>query len=158
MKTKRAQAKEAALPKFNIHPEMRSYVGYCLFKMGLRYRSLMDSRLERHGLVAPQCGILSLLDRVGPMTQVELGGYILIDKATMVRMLDGLEEKKLLVRVTDPKDRRAKKLELTPVGRKFLTTVRAVIVEVDDSILGRLSKKERESLKDLVAKIVMQEN
>lgn len=156
MKTKRSP--EPALQKLNIHPAMRPYVGFCLFKLGLRYRALMDARLERHDLVAPQCGIMSVLDRTGPLTQIELGRYILIDKATMVRLLDGLEAKKLLVRVTDPKDRRAKKLELTAAGRKFLSTVQALTAEVDDAILGCLSKKDRQSLKDLVSKIVLQEN
>lgn len=158
MKTKRIQAKEEVSHRLNIHPAMKSNVGYCLFKLGLRYRALMDSKLVEHGLVAPQCGIISLLDRTGPMTQIELGRYILIDKATMVRLLDGLEAKKFLVRITDPQDRRAKKLELTGAGRKFLQTVQALIAQVDDSLLGVLSKKERDTLKDLVSKIVLQES
>ncbi len=90
-----------------IHPELQDFLGYAMSKLAMRVRSRMDELVSRYGIVAPQCGILKMLHRVGPMTQVELGSYMMIDKATMVRFLDGLEELGLAVRSTHDSDRRA---------------------------------------------------
>lgn len=132
---------------------MRQFTGYCLYKVAVRLRSRMDEMLEDLGLVAPQCGMLALLNRVGPMTQIELGNHMAIDKATMVRFLDGLERKKLITRVENSKDRRAKVLQVTSSGAKLLAAIAKVRDQVEKEIFANLSKKEFETLRALIAKV-----
>src|SRR6185437_7126454 len=93
MKQKSSESKsiEAATEVGQIHPELLKYVGYCFHKAALRMRSKIDAQLSPQGIVAPQFGMLALLEIQGPMTQNELGAYMKIDKATMVRLVDGLE-------------------------------------------------------------------
>lgn len=157
MKTNRPVTKnDKTPPSPRIHPAMRPFVGYCMAKIAFQFRARMDEGLAGYGIVAPQCGMMALLHKVGPMTQIELGGYLAIDKATMVRFLDDLEEKKWLVRVTDPKDRRAKVLQLTKAGEKTLAGALKVKDAIENEMLGVLTKAERETFAKLIAKIALQ--
>lgn len=137
-----------------LHPELKAYVGYCLHKIGMRARGAFDQRLQKFGLVAPMFIMLKLLKLEGKMTQVELGTYMAIDKATMVRMIDGLEERKFLKRTQHAKDRRAKLLELTDAGRKVMATIEKMRAEAEAQLLAPLSAAEREQLRTLVAKVL----
>lgn len=137
-----------------IHPTLQNYAGYCLSKAAMRGRSLVDSELKAYGVVAPQYGILSMLANVGSMTQVELGGYMAIDKATMVRMLDGLEELGYLKRVAQAEDRRSKKLVLTKKGETTLVKMSAARNRAEEAFFGILTDKEREALRAITRKLL----
>lgn len=137
-----------------LHPELKAYVGYCLHKLGMRARANFDRRIQKYGLLAPMYVMLKLLKLEGKMTQVELGTYMAVDKATMVRMIDGLEELKFLKRTQHAQDRRAKLLELTDAGRKVVTTIDKTREEAEAQLLAPLSPAEREHLRALVAKVL----
>lgn len=140
-----------------IHPELKDFVGYSLTKLGFSIRQRMEVSLASENLVAPQCGILRLLERVGPMTQVELGQYMLIDKATMVRMLDGLEDMGFAVRKEHAEDRRAKVLTITAKGLKILDKVKAARLEAEAIVLAPLDAKELAEFKRLLNKLSLQD-
>lgn len=141
----------------NIHPGLRDFVGYSLTKLGFRIRQRMEELLASDRLVAPQCGILRLLQNVGPMTQVELGQHMLIDKATMVRMIDGLEELGFAVRKEHAVDRRAKVLSITPKGAKILDKIREARIDAEERVLAPLDAKERAEFKRLINKLASPE-
>jgi DNA-binding MarR family transcriptional regulator len=110
--------------------------------------------MAAHGLVAPQYGMMFLLDLEGPMTQNELGAYVAVDKATMVRMIDGLEEKKWVLRVPSPKDRRANQLRLTPAGKQIIKRLDQLRKRAEEEFLAPLSETERAQLSVIVNKLV----
>ncbi len=139
-----------------IHPEMKDFLGYCLFKLALRIRTHINESVAKYEIVAPQCAILSLIDSHGPLTQVEIGAFLGIDKATMVRFLDGLEENGFVVRETHAKDRRAKVLRTTPTGKKVLEKVHRLRKEAESNILSPLTGPEQKKLRALIAKLVLQ--
>ena len=61
--------------------------------------------------------VLAVLGEGKPLSQVEMGERLGIDRNTMVILLDDLEEKSLVVRRRDPSDRRAYLVSLTEAGR-----------------------------------------
>lgn len=138
----------------SIHPIMKRFMGYCLMKVAHRFRSSMDEKLTKLGLVAPQVAVMTLLKEVGPLTQIEIGQSLMIDKATMVRFLDGLEKGQYVTRESHHTDRRAKILKITKVGEKILDQVREIRQEVEDQVLEPLTVSERKTLRELIAKVV----
>lgn len=140
-----------------IHPGLKDFVGYACAKLGFRIRQRMEELLVGEGLVAPQAGILRLLQTVGPMTQVELGQHMLIDKATMVRMLDGLEERGYAVRNEHAEDRRAKVLTITAKGAKILDKVKEARIKAEGEALAPLAAKEQAEFRRLLQKLWQQE-
>lgn len=140
--------------KQKIHPKLLSHVGYCLHKVALRFRAAADEELKVFGLIGPQFGILKILTISGDLTQIELGSHMIMDKATMVRMIDGLEEKGYLVRKNSTSDRRAKILRLTPAGQKAMLKLDRIRQKVEDEFLKPLSARERAQLKKIVTKLL----
>jgi DNA-binding MarR family transcriptional regulator len=138
-----------------LHPQLTTYVGYCLHKVALRMRASIDSRLKEYGLVAPQFGMMLLLKFDGAMTQVELGSYTAIDKATMVRLLDSLEEIGYVKRSQHQKDRRAKMIELTEPGRKAIASMEKLRAQAEKEFLEPLTAEERSRLKEIITKLVL---
>lgn len=136
------------------HPELKKYLGYCLYKSAVTLRGKVDKQLGKYGLIAPQCGILALLQVEGDITQVELSTYMAIDKATMVRMIDSLEEKKLVTRVQSKTDRRANYLHITKQGIEALGKIQTERKKAEDEFLAPLEPGERAQLLALIGKLV----
>jgi DNA-binding MarR family transcriptional regulator len=138
-----------------IHPRLEPYFGYCLYKSAHRIRSNMDEKLKVYGLVAPQLGILTIMYKSDPLSQVDLGQYMHIDKASMVKLLDGLEKKKLITRTPDKKDRRVKYLNITTKGRQLREKLEKLRLKVEEDFLSKLTASERRTIRKLMLKLLV---
>ena len=137
-----------------VHPALKQYFAYCLYKAAQRLRSKLDEGLRIHGVIAPQYGVLSLLKTAGPMSQVELGREMSIDKATIVKLVDRLETKNYLERNFREGDRRVNELAITDKGRKFLEVASKVRRSVEEDFLSPLSAQERKLLEKMMPKLL----
>lgn len=137
-----------------LHPFLKERIGYCMTKATLKVRAALDTALDKWGVVGPQYGMLQILKRGGPVNQIELGSCMHIDKATMVRLLDSLEERGYVKRITMPEDRRAKRLELTKSGLAALEKMDVASKEAEAEVLGNLTAAEKQQLHSLVKKIL----
>jgi MarR family transcriptional regulator, lower aerobic nicotinate degradation pathway regulator len=141
-----------AMPCF--HKELKKYLGYCFYKTALALRSSVDQRYARFGLVAPQYGMLIILNDAGPLTQNQLGQSMVIDKATMVRMIDVLQAKSYVTRTQSKTDRRANYLEITKAGRAVLQKLDLERRIAEDEFLKPLTSAERTQLTAIIDKLV----
>jgi MarR family transcriptional regulator, transcriptional regulator for hemolysin len=95
------------------------------FGMGLvllarLYRREIDIALEDFGLSEATALPLRHLARSdGSCRQGDLAQLLSLEGPTLVRVLDQLVERKLVERIEDKDDRRAKTLHLTPAGRSL---------------------------------------
>jgi DNA-binding MarR family transcriptional regulator len=92
--------------------------------------------------------MVALLD--SPMTQLELSTLVKIDKSVISATLDTLEDKGLVVRTPDPRDRRARRPMLTPRGRKICQRATLVTQQAEDELLGRLEPAQRQAFLDVL--------
>lgn len=138
-----------------VHPQLMHNTCYCIVKVATRMRAKLDEYLQPFQLIGPQYAMLKLVNLEGRMTQVELGGLMAMDKATMVRMIDGLEQRGYLKRVQNDVDRRAKWLELTGAGKKVLVKLNGFRELAEAEFLAKLSPTEKKQLKEIVAKLLV---
>lgn len=89
------------------------------------------------------------------MTQNELGAYVGVDKATMVRFIDGLEEKKWVLRVPNKEDRRANHLEITRAGKQAIQKLDELRKQAEKEFLSPLNESERNQLRTIVNKLIV---
>ncbi len=158
MKTKKTQNNETSPCSPDntyggVHPVLKQYFGYCFGKAALKYKSMLAKELESFGIVSPQLGILKLLQDLGPVSQITLGQDMGIDKASMVKFIDGLEKKKWVQRLPDAKDRRIKLVGITTKGLEAVKKLSTIHVNVAKEFLKPLSKSEQEVLKNLVSRL-----
>lgn len=90
-----------------------------------------------------ELGVLTALG--GPaggerLSQQEAAQRLAIDRTTMVALIDGLEDKGLVQRRPDPRDRRRNIVEVTAAGRQALDRATAVVEAVEQRFLAPLGE------------------
>jgi DNA-binding MarR family transcriptional regulator len=75
---------------------------------------------KRFGLTGPQLWALWELSRAGTLSLKELSARMHLDPSTVTGVVDRLQKRGLLVRATDPEDRRRVVLSLTAEGAQLL--------------------------------------
>lgn len=128
-----------------------------LVRMSYYIARRVDENLARFGLNRGEFEVLAVLTR-NPgrtITPKILQEKILISSGGLSNRIKKLEEKGLLVRRTDPEDRRGVILEATEAGREL--TLRAVTshVEVERQIVGGISPEHRATLARLLKELIL---
>ena len=113
-------------------------------------RRIMEAErplLEAHGVSMWAYVALTLLARGPAPTQLALAEAMGYDKTRLIKILDGLEADGLISRAPDPSDRRARVIELTPLGRAKFAAIQQDIHAMEDELLSTLSAPERKALR-----------
>lgn len=133
---------------------LKEYFGFCLYRSGLHFRNMIEEALTDYGVVPPQFGILALLRQEGALSQVDLSLTMGIDKASVVKFVDGLEKLGYVARAQHKSDRRVNLIELTSKGRAAFSKAQKVVRDVEDGFFSGLSSKEIQFLRQTLPKLV----
>lgn len=137
-----------------IHPALKGYLGYCLVRSAFKLRGMMDDALADLGLIAPMLGVMRVLREAAPISQVELGRTIGIDKASMVKVIDHLQSLGLVTRTEGAPDRRVKLIRLTGEGVKRLEKAAKIREKVEKTFLAPLSAEEQKVMRAALPKLL----
>jgi DNA-binding MarR family transcriptional regulator len=96
---------------------------------------------------------LLLIEANPGVKQAALAGVLQVDRSTIVRMIDRLEEGGLVRRGTSRRDRRAAPPLVTARGREFLNEAVRRTQRGQEAVVERLTMKERATLLDLLRKL-----
>jgi DNA-binding MarR family transcriptional regulator len=129
-------------------------VGYLLAKTHVTVRERGNAVLEPLRLDVMQFGALSVLKRLGPLSQQSLAEFIGCDRTTMVAIVDRLEASRYVERERNPDDRRAYALRITRAGSGALVRGGRLVAQVEDEFLAPLSREERDSLRDMLRRLL----
>jgi DNA-binding MarR family transcriptional regulator len=100
-------------------------------------------------------GVLRVLERAdGSISQREVAAQTGIDASDVVDLVDRLERAGYVRRQRDERDRRRYALELTPDGQDAIERFAHIAREVDQSVLSVLDAEERDTLRNLIARII----
>jgi DNA-binding MarR family transcriptional regulator len=103
--------------------------------------SSLEPVLDR--VTIPQFRILVLLRTLGPTRSGELAARLGVHPSTFSRTADRLENAGLIRRVGNPESRREILVQLTPAGRRIVTTVMRRRTASIRSILEPLTPRQR---------------
>ncbi|WP_319756745.1 MarR family transcriptional regulator [uncultured Sphaerochaeta sp.] len=87
----------------------------------------LNARLKAYGITSAEVGILMSLYREEGRTQEELSQWLHIDKAATTRTVHALEEKGIILRKHDDRDRRCNRIYLTDKGKALESSVVPVV-------------------------------
>ena len=82
--------------------------------------------------------------------QASIAAQIAYDRATIGGVIDRLEQKGWIKRTISNRDRRAREVTLTPIGRDILDRAIPVVSALQADILPGLSEDETSHLRDLL--------
>jgi DNA-binding MarR family transcriptional regulator len=114
--------------------------------------------LAAHGLSMWTYIVLCELARRPARMQSELAKAIGYDKTRLIDLLDALEHERLIRRLPDPEDRRARTVSLTPRGRRLQARAQADIREMEARALADLKPSERETLLAVLPRLADREH
>ena len=78
----------------------------------------------------------------GVLTQQQIADITMRDKNSIVKLIDGLENRKLVKRVSNPNDRRQNLIKVTPHSLRIKDEVEAVAFEAVTGIIGEIPQDE----------------
>ena len=118
----------------------------------------ISNNLSAYQVTAEQWAILNSLWKQDGQTQQQLANQTNKNKASITHLIDNLEKRKLVKRVTDEQDRRNKMIMLTPDGTELQDTLTKVVKQTVKHMTKDLDKKElkgcRKALKKLIQNLV----
>jgi len=109
-----------------------------------------DRRLGQRGETVVAWQVLSALQRCGPSAQNELAQHIGQHPTGISRLLEELEQARLVRRSRDRSDRRKVLVVATARGRSFLEHGRPLVDAAVEEVLAPLARAERRTLRDLL--------
>ena len=131
--------------------------------LGMSIRSAHSSMTERFVQNVFNSGLDISMDQwmvLGPIWQLEspsqkdLGEICLRDKPTITRIIDSLEDKSLVVRVSDQIDHRIKRVVLTKSGKQLFYDVLPIMEKTREEVRGKIPDEEIEIFKNVLSKII----
>lgn len=135
----RSRSEEAALGILRTADVIRRYYGQVV---------------EAQGITLPQYNVLRILRGAGgPLPTLEIAERLIEHAPGISRMLDRLESKGLIERERSADDRRQVLCRLSRRGRRVLKSLDTPVDEADDTCLSMLSRREQETLIDLLDRV-----
>jgi MarR family transcriptional regulator, transcriptional regulator for hemolysin len=122
------------------------YHNNLIYHLGLltrRWRQVLDSEFQAVGLTDATWRPLLHLHMLGNgVRQKDLAGSIGIEGPSLVRLLDMLIAKGLILRSEDAADRRAKLLCLTQKGELLVVQIKETVSSLENKLLSPFSDSE----------------
>lgn len=125
-----------------------------LMRVGDRLWRESDEKFAQWQLTDNHYNVLRILNGAGePISQIEIGRRMLSSRANVTKLIDWLEERKFVKRLSCG-DRRVKLIELTPEGAKFIEETAEQIIGMAENTMKPLSKQEQKTLGQLLEKLI----
>jgi MarR family transcriptional regulator, organic hydroperoxide resistance regulator len=137
-----------------VAPSADSEITWLLHRAAQRMRSATGQQAEQHGIQLRDYIVLSALDKTPNLTQGELGKALGLDKTTLMSQLDRLERMGLVVRRSDPRDRRARIPEITEAGNSLRAKVASACDSVETAALNSFSQDQVQLFRRMLSGII----
>ncbi|KDE19564.1 MarR family transcriptional regulator [Acetobacter aceti 1023] len=120
-----------------------------IMRLATVWRTQLDRALRPHGMtLASMRPMAYLMMMPNGATQSDLATAMNVDCSALVRILDLLEKQKLITRQQDKRDRRAKKLVLTPAGHERCVLFHTISAQLEQNVRQNLTKDQVRNLID----------
>lgn len=141
----------------NIEVPSRSYelrILQCLRRI-IRAVDIHSTKLAtQYKITGPQLGCLLALSESGPITSARLAKQVYLSPSTIVGIIDRLEEKGLVQRKRDKKDRRLIHICITAAAEKLIAAAPSLLQDTLSRGLIKLPESEQIAITTALEKLV----
>lgn len=133
---------------------------FLLFETQKLLKISLLEKLDKAGinLSIEQIILLNLLKEKGPQKQQFLADYLEKDKSTMVRLINSIEKKGMVVRGKSKEDTRLKLIKLTPRGENDIDKANQIIISFDKELSNDISNNKYLQLKSLLRNLLAKDS
>lgn len=140
-------------PIHRVAKELVASSGFLLARLGFRFKATAIARMDEAGYELYDYSVLAVLAEGARENQGTIADALTLDPSRLVALLDGLEERSLIVRQRDPHDRRRHVVSITPAGKKELARLRELIRTLEEEFLAPLDAHDRAALHGLLLRL-----
>ncbi|TMI99083.1 MAG: MarR family transcriptional regulator [Alphaproteobacteria bacterium] len=134
-------------------PNTDDYIGVVIADAARLLRTAFDRRVRKLGITRAQWLVLTRLHRHPGASQSELADMMEVERASAGRMIDRLEANGWVQRRAERRDRRVKRVYLTPEAERVHRRIwRVAEATVEDALAG-LSPQESAQLMQLLSRV-----
>jgi len=133
--------------------KLQDSAGYLIVNTGRKLTQNLTQLFQTHNLTSEQWSLLVSLHNEEGISQKELAERTEKDPANVTRILDQLERKGLVRRVTNPEDRRSFRMFVTEAGREAAVELMPVEAQFVQDILIDIPQAEIEAFKAFMQKV-----
>jgi len=116
-------------------------------------RSFAGRYAEAFGLSIPEWRVLAVAGSFAPLSARAICERTAMDKVKVSRAVGRLVARGLLRRATDPGDRRATRLSLSPAGRRIYRAIVPMALDLERQVTAGLTARERAALDRILDKL-----
>ena len=138
--------------------ELEQCINFVLTKAQRNIHQLFKAELAPYGVTPGQYAVLRCLWDENAQTARKLADRLALDGSTITGLLDRMEQKGLIEKLADPKDRRALQVVLTETGRKLQKPLSQAILNANHKALLSLDEIQAETLKQMLHDLNLSEN
>jgi DNA-binding MarR family transcriptional regulator len=113
----------------------------------------LEADLEKQGLTPPQFYVLATIGYAGGLPFGEIGAKMMVTVSNLTGIVDRLEEKKLVSRKRDERDRRVVHVVLTEKGAKLYKSTIPLFEKSVSAIFAAVDKTQQKELSALLRKL-----
>lgn len=140
--------------KVKITPSVAEQALIRLMRIGDRLWRESDERFSQWGMTDNHYNVLRILNgSAEPISQSEIGRKMLSSRANVTKLVDHLEERKFVKRLSCG-DRRVNLVELTEDGARFIVDTLPAVIEAANQQLKPLTRDEQKALFVLLGKLL----
>ena len=121
-------------------------LGFLIADVSRGMRRAFQRRIEGSSLTLAQARALVYVSRNEGIRQVDLADLLEVQPMTLARLLDQLAEAGLVERRTNPSDRRAYQIHLTPAATPHLAAIDQVVATIREEAARGLTPEELDAL------------
>jgi DNA-binding MarR family transcriptional regulator len=132
---------------------MDAFLGYHLRLAYLSISRHFAKAMVPVDLTQKQLGVLWLIGANGGVSQVTIARELGMDRASMMAIVDRLQDRGLVMRERSRHDGRRQELYLTPQGRKVLAKAKSIIAKHEHWMTERFSEEEVTSLMEMLRRL-----
>lgn len=134
--------------------DISSLLCYKLFLLVKTNEQIIDKQVKQFDLSRTQWKTLVKFNFLPmPCTQQQLLKAMEIDRAHLTRVLDQLEQRKLLMRARLSHDKRSFSVTLTSEGQRLLKKIEKILEHYSTNLVAELSKKDAKTFTNLLHSI-----
>lgn len=121
-----------------------------MFKLYHQVSRLVNECMMDEGVSLARSKFLLLLECQGPQRSTDIACALGFAPRTVTEAIDGLERDKLVKREPDPKDRRAKIVSITDMGRTVISAAQQPQHKTIEAIFTALTEEQQQQLKEII--------
>lgn len=133
-------------------------LGYNLHRASSAVNNHLAAAFAEQGLRGVHLAMLATLAEQPGLSQRQLSRLLAIKPANMVAMVNELEAAGLVLRTTDPKDRRVQVLTLGEAAERSMAALEAQLAEHERHFRAQLSAEEARVLLDVLHRLWQDED